>query len=311
MANVTNVRLIGGNSIRVCDYGCVSLTSDCADCDKDQCKDGVLRKCNNRMLEAEGNACPTNQCADETKCSVECNAGDTRCSNGYIQVCNNNIFENSKACKNGCDAQNISCATTCTEGSTICIDGVLKKCTEGSLDEGTACPGNASCSDNSTCGICKDGEIKCVDDDNNIGSIYTCNAGQWEVSTACHNVSCNENKECGECLNTADDQYICQNKEIGSRQNIGVKFKCVNGKLNDSVNDDGEYESATVCTIPTYGYVSCNPEGTDCGECLHNVNFCFLGPQISVIYSCNNGEKGDYTACKKNCDPGFDTECPD
>ena len=109
--------------------------------------------------------------------------------------------------------------------------------------------------------------------------------------TACDGgVLCNtETKECAnkdaveiEC----DDSYksTCSDSPVG----IGIVKECVKG----------------VVVNRSCGTVSCNEDGTDCGECLNDVQTCTEDKKFhATVARCENGKKVTESCGDKSCDP--------
>ena len=109
--------------------------------------------------------------------------------------------------------------------------------------------------------------------------------------TACDGgVLCNtETKECAnkdaveiEC----DDSYksTCSDSPVG----IGIVKECVKG----------------VFVNRSCGTVSCNEDGTDCGECLNDVQTCTEDKNFkATVTRCEKGKKVNESCDGKSCDP--------
>lgn len=112
----------------------------------------------------------------------------------------------------------------------------------------------------------------------------------------CDEVSCDEGVLCNtktkECANKdaveieCDDSYknTCSNSLLG----VGIVKECVKGVV---VNRS--------CTA-----VSCNEEGTDCGECLDDVQTCTEDKNFkATVTRCEKGKKVTESCNGKSCDP--------
>lgn len=112
----------------------------------------------------------------------------------------------------------------------------------------------------------------------------------------CDEVSCDEGVLCNtktkECANKdaveieCDDSYknTCSNSLLG----VGIVKECVKGIV---VNRS--------CTA-----VSCNEEGTDCGECLNDVQTCTEDKNFkATVTHCEKGKKVTESCNGKSCDP--------
>ena len=112
----------------------------------------------------------------------------------------------------------------------------------------------------------------------------------------CDEVSCDEGVLCNtktkECANKdaveieCDDSYknTCSNSLLG----VGIVKECVKGIV---VNRS--------CTA-----VSCNEEGTDCGECLDDVQTCTEDKNFkATVTRCEKGKKVTESCNGKSCDP--------
>lgn len=119
----------------------------------------------------------------------------------------------------------------------------------------------------------KDGICVCSEEICDIGSV--CNI----VTKKCANDIPTAESEC-------DDSYksTCSNSPVG----IGIVKECVKGVL---VNRS--------CTA-----VSCNEEGTDCGECLDDVQTCTEDKNFkATVTHCEKGKKVTESCNGKSCDP--------
>ena len=113
---------------------------------------------------------------------------------------------------------------------------------------------------------------------------------------SCKNVTCDKGVLCNtkskECANKdaieieCDDSYksTCSN----SPASIGVVKECVKG----------------VVVNRSCGTVSCNEEGTDCGECLDDVQTCTEDKKFqATVTHCENGKKKTESCDGNSCDP--------
>ena len=112
----------------------------------------------------------------------------------------------------------------------------------------------------------------------------------------CKNISCDDGVLCNtkskECANkdvfekecNDSDKSTCSNSPLG----VGIVKECVKGVL---VNR-------------SCGTVSCNEEGTDCGECLDDVQTCTEDKNFhATVARCENGKKVTESCGDKSCDP--------
>lgn len=119
----------------------------------------------------------------------------------------------------------------------------------------------------------KDGVCICSEEICDIGSV--CNT----VNKKCANPIPSGESEC-------DDSYksTCTNSPVG----IGIVKECVKGVL---VNRS--------CST-----VSCNEEGTDCGECLNDVQTCTEDKKFkATVTRCEDGKKVTESCGENSCDP--------
>jgi len=113
---------------------------------------------------------------------------------------------------------------------------------------------------------------------------------------SCKNVTCDKGVLCNtkskECANKdaieieCDDSYesTCSN----SPASIGVVKECVKG----------------VVVNRSCGTVSCNEEGTDCGECVNDVQTCTEDKKFqATVTHCENGKKKTESCDGNSCDP--------
>ena len=112
----------------------------------------------------------------------------------------------------------------------------------------------------------------------------------------CKETSCDEGVLCNtkskECANKdaieieCDDSYTnaCSNSLMG----IGIVKECVKG----------------IIVNRSCGTVSCNEEGTDCGECINDVQTCTEDKKFkATVTRCENGKKVTESCGDKSCDP--------
>ena len=122
-------------------------------------------------------------------------------------------------------------------------------------------------------GTAKDGVCTCGSEICDIGAL--CNT----VTKKCANIVTAADSEC-------DDSYksACSNSPAG----VGIVKECVKGVLvNRSCNT-----------------VSCNEEGTDCGECINDVQTCTEDKKFkATVTHCEKGKKVTESCGDKSCDP--------
>lgn len=116
--------------------------------------------------------------------------------------------------------------------------------------------------------------------------ICVCSEEICDVGSVCNTVT----KKCANNIPTAesecDDSYksTCSDSPVG----IGIVKECVKGVL---VNR-------------SCGTVSCNEEGTDCGECLDDVQTCTEDKKFhATVTRCEKGKKVTESCGDKSCDP--------
>ena len=122
-------------------------------------------------------------------------------------------------------------------------------------------------------GKAKDGKCSCKSNTCDEGVL--CNT----VTKECANTGAEVESEC-------DDSYksTCSN----SPASIGVVKECVKG----------------VVVNRSCGTVSCNEEGTDCGECLDDVQTCTEDKKFkATVTHCENGKKKTESCDGNSCDP--------
>ena len=116
--------------------------------------------------------------------------------------------------------------------------------------------------------------------------VCTCSEEVCDIGSVCNTVT----KKCANQITAAesecDDGYKskCTNSPVG----IGIVKECVKGVL---VNRS--------CST-----VSCNEKGTDCGECLDDVQTCTEDKKFhATVTRCENGKKVTESCGDKSCDP--------
>ena len=127
----------------------------------------------------------------------------------------------------------------------------------------------------------------CTNNKDGIGIIKACIKGRL-IEYSCRTAGCNEkgddcdmNMSRNEC--TEDTPSVCTNNEKG----IGIIKTCVRGQLI-------EYSCQSV---------SCNEEGTDCGECVNNVSTCTDDKDFrGTLTKCENGKKKEQKCGNVSCD---------
>ena len=110
--------------------------------------------------------------------------------------------------------------------------------------------------------------------------------------TACDGgVLCNtETKECANKVDPVEPECTESYKSTceNSLKGIGIVKECSKG----------------VVVNRSCGLVSCNEEGTDCGECLDDVQTCSEDKNFhATVTRCENGKKVSESCGEKSCDP--------
>ena len=127
----------------------------------------------------------------------------------------------------------------------------------------------------------------CTENKDGIGIIKACIKGRL-IEYSCRTAGCNEkgddcdmNMSRNEC--TEDTPSVCSNDKKG----IGIIKTCVRGQLI-------EFSCRSV---------SCNEEGTDCGECVNNVSTCIDDKDFrGTLVKCENGKKQEKKCGNVSCD---------
>lgn len=116
--------------------------------------------------------------------------------------------------------------------------------------------------------------------------ICVCSEEICDVGSVCNTMT----KKCANPISTAesecDDSYknSCSNSPMG----IGIVKECIKG----------------IVVNRSCGTVSCNEEGTDCGECLNDVQTCTEDKNFkATVTHCEKGKKVTESCDGKSCDP--------
>lgn len=263
----------------------------------------VLGRFKNFLLNSEAAFCKSNACADEFTCAPECTGDEIICKDSQLFQCQDEKLVPTTPCKAGCDPNTTnSCAEECENGATICTDGKIKTCRQFEYSGEQPCENNYSCkADGKTCGICKNGAKRCVNGETNaIGHMEICNNGVYEYleedKNCDNNNSCAEDgKTCGVCNNVRND-ILCLNKPSAGWSEVGFKYQCKNGGWDE--------ESPIECIDAGYVRSSCNPERTNCGECLNGYTPCSVSLEYhnGYLVGCDDGKyTGIVEICEKGC----------
>ena len=122
-------------------------------------------------------------------------------------------------------------------------------------------------------GKAKDGVCTCSEEVCDIGSV--CNT----VTKKCANQITSDESECDESYKST-----CTNSPVG----IGIVKECVKG----------------VVVNRSCATLSCNEEGTDCGECLDDVQTCTEDKNFkATVTRCEKGKKVTESCGENSCDP--------
>ena len=230
-------------------------------------------------------------CTGEGVCNSECAYGFfsngaiccAEVANGQILPTNNEICEFS--CNNGFCERDGECVSTdsdmgnCGGCGVVCdidrIDFATGVTCAGGQCIATECNSNArlengACTPNS----CTNNDVLCTNVNGNIGEVKTCSGGEYHVTKACENVSCNAAKDdCGKCLN---DTQQC------------------NGTTSQTC-ESGAWVDKIVCSAPTNGSATCN-KGT-CGKACDNLDYPMLCTDKCVNTS---NDPNNCSSCGKN-----------
>ncbi len=116
--------------------------------------------------------------------------------------------------------------------------------------------------------------------------VCICSEEICDIGSVCNTVS----KKCANDIPTAetecDDSYksTCSDSPVG----IGIVKECVKG----------------VVVNRSCGTVSCNEKGTDCGECINDVQTCTEDKKFhATVTHCEKGKKVTESCGDKSCDP--------
>ncbi len=116
--------------------------------------------------------------------------------------------------------------------------------------------------------------------------ICVCSEEICDVGSVCNTMT----KKCANPISTAesecDDSYknSCSNSPMG----IGIVKECIKG----------------IVVNRSCGTVSCNEKGTDCGECVNDVQTCAEDKNFkATVTRCEKGKKVTESCDGKSCDP--------
>ena len=240
--------------------------------------------------ESNGELCLSGGC-DATKplCAV-CKEGDTKCVQGTLYQCMNNVWTIEKACGGSC--KNTNECGFCYDGVTKCEadpedDNKTKlwKCESGDWIKKEECECNPQ---GTACAECIDGQTRCITIDNDrIAYEQSCFSNKWSDAIQCAINACDGEERCAECEN---GQTQCFEKE---------------GKARVRKCEKGKWGTETDCAIN-----SCTPQGTGCAECEEGNTRCQTDEVEAFEERCIYGKWSFITVCADDagCN-GSNTKC--
>ena len=191
----------------------------------------------------------------------------------------------------------------------------LCKASGGKVKDGACSCKNELCDVGAVCntitGICgnqsKPSDITDISSDSNASSSSTattfadlCKASGGKAkdgACVCDDITCDEgvlcntkSKECAnkDALEKECDESSYNNSCSNSPASIGIVKECVKG----------------VVVNRSCGTVSCNEDGTDCGECINEVQTCTEDKKFkATVTRCENGKKVTESCGEYSCDP--------
>ena len=235
-------------------------------CHNASCQNDHCGECMNQNTSCESNT--FRYCQDGTQMNVTCQSGcssygcltckngDIYCKNngsgiGELHICSNHkwIIQN---CDGACDASGKACSA-----APIIEPIVLEPC------------------DNPDAVRCRN--------DVWLGYIDRCINGHWVQESSCGNVSCMDDKSCGECM--VNTSQTCKD---------GIVTFCNSGKF-----------AHYTCGVPKCRYkgdYKQQSEGDECGNCGYGDSICseYL-PGYGVTYLCDGGIYFGGHACNGPC----------
>ena len=191
----------------------------------------------------------------------------------------------------------------------------LCKASGGKVKDGACSCKNELCDVGAVCntitGVCgnqsKPSDITDISSDSNASSSSTattfadlCKASGGKAkdgACVCDDITCDEgvlcntkSKECAnkDALEKECDESSYNNSCSNSPASIGIVKECVKG----------------VVVNRSCGTVSCNEDGTDCGECINEVQTCTEDKKFkATVIRCENGKKVTESCGEYSCDP--------
>lgn len=259
---------------------------------------GVVTTCNQTGHWSTPKPCKGNRhCLNESECedSGSCSLGETLCVDiaisssklGNLMTCTDeSVWSSPVACPGNAPCKTSQeCAdppanpNQCQMDHDLCTEiegtniGQIIRCESGEFSL-RRCPGDFSCLNETECGSCTNGTTKCEG-----GTIYTCQNGQYVESDTCETNECFDETRCQQCTQT------CHNDGPFGR----LVYTC-----------EGHEPKETPCND-----VSCNPEKTDCGECMNSTK----GPgtscvndenEVGAVSGCQNGKELNNERCEND-----------
>ncbi len=286
---------------------------------------GQMFKCSDSGYVVE--LCPENKsCTAHNTCGT-CTNHETRCKNGTLYTCVDGEWNDGEPCSNRSCADEtkcVSCQSTCIEYDSP-IGSVSKICEDG-LSLVYDCGSNSCNPEKTDCGECSVYQApRCENDENGVGTVRRCVNGRMTEDAPCDNVSCDYrgSLKCGVCLNgtlkcvDAEDKSYMQVCDGGVFGGAGdVRFECPNnGKCNEEHTacesftkiciEDANFVGTVLDHeghVESCGALSCNPDKTDCGDCLISTQSLACSEDADNVGTqtlCVDGKRTD-SVCENN-----------
>ncbi len=327
-----------------CATGVVCIAGKCANdiievnCERTECKNnddgsGSLFVCVEGRV-SEEIKCSGFSCKNDKECG-ECKNDAKKCNANGEYICINGDWGEPNKCGDlGCNKKATACAV-CNNNETQCNKEASKKqiCNGGEWLFDKECEYGCL---NEKCAECSGNTRQCTD----LKKVSECQQGKWVEIEDCNDKYCS-NGTCTTEIICNIGELICDGHELKKcddtkkwvlkenceeRDCLGYLKQCAcDESLRECKNDNNKIGQMTVCVEgENTGFscedVSCNNDGTDCGQCKNDDTIC-AGEKIRTCANgvwetpadCGSGEKCDAETgkCSSTKPVGPDEKCSD